>query len=240
MFFEVNYIPIFAKGSNLVPFDAFHPRVTVANITRMLDAAVASHQNIIRIVGSHTHTHTHRATCTALSCCALSSSSSSLPFPPPDCYSPSLSSPPLQWGGGIFQDDAVYDYADAHGILLWQEFLFACGFYSVDDFFLRSVREEVTQAVRRLASHASLAIFGGNNENEAALNWQQETITYRDRYLVSHSPYAHPLHSTSLSHTLMLTQPPYACVCCQVDYNEVSDPPHKPSLVDVPHPLTVR
>ena len=146
MFFEVNGIPIFAKGSNLVPFDAFHPRVTTGYITRMMDAAVASNQNIIRI-----------------------------------------------WGGGIFQDDAVYEYADEHGILLWQEFLFACGFYSVDDWFLRSVREEVTQAVRRLASHASLAIFGGNNENEAALNWQQETITYRDRYLVRRT------HSTTLS-----------------------------------------
>ena len=41
--------------------------------------------------------------------------------------------------------------------------------------------------MRRLASHASLAVFGGNNENEAMLNWQQETITYRDRYLVDYN-----------------------------------------------------
>ena len=81
----------------------------------------------------------------------------------------------------------MYEFADERGLLIWQEFLFACGFYSVDRWFLNSVREEVTQAVRRLASHASLAIFGGNNENEAALNWQQETITYRDRYLVDYN-----------------------------------------------------
>ena len=137
MFFEVNGLPLFAKGSNLVPFDSFHPRVTAANITRMMDSAAASHQNIIRI-----------------------------------------------WGGGIFQDELVYQYADQHGILIWQEFLFACAMYPVDESFLANVREEVSQAVRRLASHASLAIFGGNNENEAMLNWQQVTITNRDRYVV--------------------------------------------------------
>ena len=137
MFFEVNGLPVFAKGSNLVPFDSFHPRITAANITRMMDSALASHQNIIRV-----------------------------------------------WGGGIYQDELVYDYADQHGILIWQEFLFACAMYPVDDWFLRNVREEVSQAVRRLSSHASLAIFGGNNENEAMLNWQQVTITNRDRYVV--------------------------------------------------------
>ena len=141
MFFQVNGVPVYAKGSNLVPFDSFNPRVTAANITRMLDSALASHQNIIRI-----------------------------------------------WGGGIFQADAVYDYADSHGILVWQEFLFACAMYPVDDWFLRSVREEVSQAVRRLVGHASLAIFGGNNENEAMLNWQPETQgVYRDRYVVDES-----------------------------------------------------
>ena len=49
MIFEVNGLPVFAKGSNLVPFDAFHPRVTVENITRMMQSALLSHQNIIRI-----------------------------------------------------------------------------------------------------------------------------------------------------------------------------------------------
>jgi beta-mannosidase len=49
MLFQVNGVPVFAKGSNLVPFDAFHPRVTVENITRMMESALLSHQNIIRI-----------------------------------------------------------------------------------------------------------------------------------------------------------------------------------------------
>ena len=59
--------------------------------------------------------------------------------------------------------DAVYDWADAHGLLVWQEAAFACQMVPVRDAFLRSIREEVTQQVRRIGSHASLAIIGGNN-----------------------------------------------------------------------------
>ena len=56
MYFEVNGVPVYAKGSNLVPFDAFHPRVTATNITRMLSSALASNQNIIRVYPrSRTH-----------------------------------------------------------------------------------------------------------------------------------------------------------------------------------------
>ena len=67
------------------------------------------------------------------------------------------------WGGGGYQSDAVYDWADEHGLLIWQEAAFACQMVPVRDVFLRSIREEVSQQVRRIASHASLAIIGGNN-----------------------------------------------------------------------------
>ena len=59
------------------------------------------------------------------------------------------------------------------GLLIWQDFMFACSMYPASDEFLKSVATEVKQQVRRLQYHSSIAIWAGNNENEAALrgNW---------------------------------------------------------------------
>lgn len=73
------------------------------------------------------------------------------------------------WGGGIYESDAFYDLADEMGILIWQDFMFACSMYPSDADFLETVKTEVRQQVRRLQSHTSIAVWAGNNENEAAL-----------------------------------------------------------------------
>ncbi|XP_071743985.1 beta-mannosidase isoform X2 [Lepeophtheirus salmonis] len=77
------------------------------------------------------------------------------------------------WGGGVYESDRFYKLADSLGILIWQDFMFACSLYPSDKDFLIDVKEEVIQQVRRLQYHASIAIWAGNNENEAALsgNW---------------------------------------------------------------------
>lgn len=77
------------------------------------------------------------------------------------------------WGGGLYESDEFYSRADQLGILIWQDMMFACAMYPDDESFLRSVEQEVAQNVRRLQSHASIAVWAGNNENEAALvqNW---------------------------------------------------------------------
>lgn len=90
-------------------------------------------------------------------------------------------------GGGVYQSDLVYDFADSHGLLLWTEFPFACEMVPVSSSFLTNIREEVSQQVRRLGSHPSVVIFGGNNENEAALQWFDVTQQNRDRYVVDFS-----------------------------------------------------
>ncbi|WP_407572633.1 glycosyl hydrolase 2 galactose-binding domain-containing protein [Deinococcus altitudinis] len=71
------------------------------------------------------------------------------------------------WGGGIYEPDVFYDLCDELGLLVWQDFMFACGLYPAHPEFLASVRQEAEQTVRRLRNHASLAIWAGNNEDYA-------------------------------------------------------------------------
>ncbi|GEM09700.1 beta-mannosidase, glycoside hydrolase family 2 protein [Rhodotorula toruloides] len=70
------------------------------------------------------------------------------------------------WGGGIYEDEAFYKLCDELGLLVWQDFMFACGAYpaQVDD-FRANVEAEVDAVVKRLRTHPSLAIFAGNNED---------------------------------------------------------------------------
>ncbi|MEH6536277.1 MAG: glycoside hydrolase family 2 protein [Psychroserpens sp.] len=69
------------------------------------------------------------------------------------------------WGGGIYENDIFYDLCDEKGILIWQDFMFACAMYPGDKDFLENVQEEATQNVIRLRNHASIALWCGNNEN---------------------------------------------------------------------------
>jgi beta-mannosidase len=72
------------------------------------------------------------------------------------------------WGGGIYEDDRFYALCDELGILVWQDFMFACSMYPGDEAFVENVRQEAIQNVRRLRNHPSLALWAGNNEIEAA------------------------------------------------------------------------
>lgn len=69
------------------------------------------------------------------------------------------------WGGGIFEEEAFYDACDEMGVLVWQDFLFACGNYPTHSDFLSLVKREATENVRLLRHHPSIVIFAGNNED---------------------------------------------------------------------------
>lgn len=76
------------------------------------------------------------------------------------------------WGGGVYEDDAFYDLCDAYGILVWQDFQFACAMYPGDDAFLENVEREAVENVVRLRNHPSIALWCGNNEiDEAWRHW---------------------------------------------------------------------
>ncbi len=80
------------------------------------------------------------------------------------------------WGGGIYEDDYYYDLADELGILVWQDFMFACSMYPGDEEFLENVRAEAIDNVKRLRNHPSIILWCGNNEVETAWNhwgWRQ-------------------------------------------------------------------
>ncbi|CAF0972717.1 unnamed protein product, partial [Adineta steineri] len=125
-YFLINYQPIFIKGSNWIPADAFQERVTDEQLERLLRSAQLANMNMLRI-----------------------------------------------WGGGIYERNSFYEIADRLGIMLWHDFMFACSLYPIDDLFLKNVHDEVIYQVKRLQSHASIVLWAGNNENEAAVaqNW---------------------------------------------------------------------
>ena len=72
------------------------------------------------------------------------------------------------WGGGIYENDVFYDLCDEKGILVWQDFMFACAMYPGDKVFLKNVSEEAEYQVKRLRNHTSIALWCGNNENSEA------------------------------------------------------------------------
>ena len=69
------------------------------------------------------------------------------------------------WGGGLYESDDFYEVCDELGILVWQDFLFACAAYAEEEPLRSEVIAEAREAVTRLSSHPSLAVWNGNNEN---------------------------------------------------------------------------
>ena len=126
-YFELNGIPVFAKGANVIPQDNFVPRVTNGRYEHLVQSAARANMNMLRI-----------------------------------------------WGGGIYETDYFYDLCDEHGILVWQDFMFACAHYPGDEAFLRNVQQEAVQNVKRLRNHPSIAIWCGNNEIDAAWSFGSE------------------------------------------------------------------
>lgn len=81
------------------------------------------------------------------------------------------------WGGGIYEKETFYNLCDKYGILVWQDFMFACNMYPGHPEFLESVKHEAEYNVRRLRNHPSIALWCGNNEILGAWfgwGWKEE------------------------------------------------------------------
>lgn len=70
------------------------------------------------------------------------------------------------WGGGYYPEDYLYDACDRYGILVWQDLMFACNVYELDEEFEENILAETRDNVKRLRHHACLALWCGNNEME--------------------------------------------------------------------------
>lgn len=76
------------------------------------------------------------------------------------------------WGGGIYENDVFYDLCDEYGIMIWQDFMFACSMYPAEGALLDNIYQEAVDNVKRLRNHACIALWCGNNEcQDAWLGW---------------------------------------------------------------------
>jgi len=125
--FELNGVPVFAKGANYIPNDNFLPRVTTADYEKVIADAVDANMNMLRV-----------------------------------------------WGGGIYENDIFYELCDKNGLLVWQDFMFACSMYPGNPDFLENVKQEAIDNVVRLRNHPCIALWCGNNEMNTAWSYFSE------------------------------------------------------------------
>lgn len=126
--FHVNGKPLFIRGVNWIPNDAFVHRITKESLRRRLTQAKKANVNLIRV-----------------------------------------------WGGGLYESEDFYDLCDELGLMVWQDFLFACASYSEEDLGAE-VEAEARENITRIMKHPSLALWNGNNENlwgYQEWNWKQ-------------------------------------------------------------------
>ena len=120
-YFELNGVPVFAKGANIIPNDVFLPRFTARDYEKMIRDVASANMNMLRV-----------------------------------------------WGGGIYEEDCFYELCDKHGIMVWQDFMFACAMYPGNSEFLDNVKAEAIDNITRLRNHPCIALWCGNNEIDVA------------------------------------------------------------------------
>lgn len=111
------------------------------------------------------------------------------------------------WGGNVYESEAFFDWCDANGMLVWQDFAFGCGVYPQDDAFAAAVADEAETVVRRLRHRPCLALWCGSNETDQAVEWawpglrldpNRDRITRRvlAQAVADHDPARDYLHSS--------------------------------------------
>lgn len=139
-YFKVNGHPVFMKGANYIPQDAFLDRPSYEDYAFLIKSAKDANFNMLRV-----------------------------------------------WGGGIYEKDFFYDLCDQAGILIWQDFMFACAMYPGNKEFIANVEREAIQNVKRLRNHPSIALWCGDNEVLSAWNrwgWKENVLENQGQEIV--------------------------------------------------------
>jgi len=84
------------------------------------------------------------------------------------------------WGGGVYEPDEFFDFCDAHGIMVWQDFMTGCSVFPQGDEYAKATEKEVLAVVLKYRNRASLAVWSGNNENDCAFYWKLGRELARD------------------------------------------------------------
>ena len=116
--FELNGVPVFMKGANVIPSETLTPAVTPETYQKMINSAINANMNMLRV-----------------------------------------------WGGAIYEEDLFYELCDQNGLLVWQDFMFACNLQPGDEAHLANIKKEAEYNIKRLRNHACIALWCGNNEN---------------------------------------------------------------------------
>jgi beta-mannosidase len=134
------------------------------------------------------------------------------------------------WGGGLYESDDFYDICDEKGIMVWQEFIFACAKYPAhDEQFLADVTREATHQVRRLSHHPSLVVWCGNNEiEEGYYNWRYDRGVSLPDYALYHLVLARIVKQEDGTRYYQPSSP----------YSPDQQPPNQPDIGDQ-HPWSI-
>ena len=128
--FEINGQPVFAKGANWIPASIFAGSVNTDDYEQLLNAAVRSNINMLRV-----------------------------------------------WGGGYYEASEFYELCDRLGIMVWQDFMFACAYYPDRQWFIDEVKTEAVKIVKRLRNHPCVVLWCGNNE----IDWMHSVSSFGKR-----------------------------------------------------------
>ncbi len=117
--FEINGVPIFARGANYIIEDNLMSRYSPQRTEMLIKNCIQANFNCIRV-----------------------------------------------WGGGIYPADYFFELCDQYGLIVWQDFMFACSIYPVNREFISNVKQELEDNIKRLRNHTCLGLWCGNNEIE--------------------------------------------------------------------------
>jgi beta-mannosidase len=76
------------------------------------------------------------------------------------------------WGGGVYEPDEFFDFCDANGLMVWQDFMTGCSAFPQSDEYAKATEIEVRTIVLKYRNRASLVLWSGNNENDEAFKWK--------------------------------------------------------------------
>jgi beta-mannosidase len=76
------------------------------------------------------------------------------------------------WGGGVYEPDEFFDFCDANGLMVWQDFMTGCSVFPQNDEYAKATETEVRTIVLKYRNRASLVLWSGNNENDCAFRWK--------------------------------------------------------------------